>query len=52
MIGAWRADDVYEPSVIETVLPARPELLMTLAAPLAVFGGYRRSWAVLRVSQI
>ena len=27
MIGAWRADDVYEPSVIETVLPARPELL-------------------------
>jgi hypothetical protein len=21
MIGAWRADDVYEPSVIETVLP-------------------------------
>ena len=27
MIGAWRADDVYEPSVIETVLSARPELL-------------------------
>jgi hypothetical protein len=27
MVGAWRADDVYEPSVIETVLPARPELL-------------------------
>jgi hypothetical protein len=26
-IGVWRADDVYEPSVIETVLPARPELL-------------------------
>ena len=26
-MGAWRADDVYEPSVIETVLPARPELL-------------------------
>ena len=23
----WRADDIYEPSVIETVLPARPELL-------------------------
>jgi hypothetical protein len=27
MIGAWRVDDVYEPSMIETVLPAKPELL-------------------------
>ena len=37
MIGAWRADVVYEPSVIETVLPVRLSCSMTLAAPLAVF---------------
>jgi hypothetical protein len=41
MIGAWRADDVYEPSVIETALPARPELLNDAGRAIGCVPGRR-----------
>jgi hypothetical protein len=53
MIGTRRADDAYEPSVIETVLPARPELLNDAGRAIGcVPEEIDAGGAVLRVSKI